>query len=142
MSIPYRLTELKDNISDKPKKGYYAKVITRGTIDTLSLCKGISSSCTLTVADLRAAIEAISESVATYLKDGYNVYIDGLGTFSLSAESKIVDDTKEIKSQSVKVKNVNFRSAVRLKEAMQESTFEKISEKTTVRPQDKVRRKE
>ena len=57
MSIPYKLTEVKDNISDEPKRGYYAKVVTRGTIDTLTLCRDISRTCTLTVADLRAAIE-------------------------------------------------------------------------------------
>jgi hypothetical protein len=49
---------MKDNISKSPKKGYYAQVVTKGTIDTLSLCQEISSGCTLTVADLRAAIEA------------------------------------------------------------------------------------
>lgn len=141
MSIPYRLTPVKDNISDKPKEGYYAKVITRGTIDTLSLCKGISAGCTLTVADLRAAIEAISESVASYLMDGYNVYIDGLGTFSLSAESGKVTDKKDIKAQKLKVKNINFRSAVRLKEALQQSTFEKVADNALARPQEKTKKK-
>lgn len=133
MSIPYRLTEVKDNISDEPKHGYYAKVVTRGTIDTLTLCKDISRTCTLTVADLRAAIEAISESLTTYLKDGYNVYIDGLGTFSISAESKRVEDEAELRGQSVRVKNINFRSSVRLKNEMAESTFERAGEQRPVK---------
>ena len=133
MSIPYKLTEVKDNISDQPKRGFYAKVVTRGTIDTLTLCKDISRTCTLTVADLRAAIEAISESLTTYLKDGYNVYIDGLGTFSISAESKRVEEGEELRGQSVKVKNINFRSSVRLKNEMAESTFERANEHQIVK---------
>ncbi|MCR5313899.1 MAG: HU family DNA-binding protein [Bacteroidaceae bacterium] len=126
MSIPYRVTPMKDNISKKPKKGYYAQVVTKGTIDTLSLCQEISSGCTLTVADLRAAIEAISSSVASKLMNGYNVYIDGLGTFSVSAESKLVDSEDELRAPSVKVKNVNFRSAVRLKNTVKNSSFIKL----------------
>ena len=112
MSIPYRLTPMKDNISKAPKQGYYAQVVTKGTIDTPSLCKHIAAGCTLTVADLRAAIEAISSSVADCLMDGYNVYIDGLGTFSVSAESKIVEKEGDLRAPSVSVKNVNYRAAV------------------------------
>jgi predicted histone-like DNA-binding protein len=126
MSIPYRVTPMKDNISKSPKKGYYAQVVTKGTIDTLSLCQEISSGCTLTVADLRAAIEAISSSVATNLMNGYNVYIDGLGTFSVSAESKLVESEDELRAPSVKVKNINFRSAVRLKNMIKNSSFVKV----------------
>lgn len=127
MSIPYRLTPMRDNISKQnPKKGFYAQVVTKGTIDTLSLCQEISAGCTLTVADLRAAIEAISSSVANNLMNGYNVYIDGLGTFSVSAESKLVDTEEELRSPSVKVKNVNFRSAVRLKNTVKNSNFVRV----------------
>lgn len=126
MSIPYRLTPMKDNISKAPKKGYYAQVVTKGTVDTTSLCHIISSGCTLTVADLRAAIEALSSSIANCLMDGYNVNIDGLGTFSVSAESKVVESEDDLRSPSVSVKNVNYRAAVSLKKAVKNSNFERI----------------
>lgn len=126
MSIPYRLTPLKDNISKAPKKGYYAQVVTKGTIDTTSLCHIISSGCTLTVADLRAAIEALSSSIANCLMDGYNVNIDGIGTFSISAESKVVDAEEDLRAPSVSVKNVNYRAAVSLKKAVKNSNFERV----------------
>lgn len=125
MSIRYRLTEVKDNISSKPKKGYYAQVVTKGTIDTQTLCKQIASCCALSTADMTAAIIALSQQLTECLLDGYNVNIDGIGTFSLSAESKVVQKKTDIRAQSVKVKNVNFRSAVSLKKAMQESKFER-----------------
>jgi len=129
MSIPYRLTPMKDNISKSPKKGYYAQVVTKGTVDTTSLCHIIANGCTLTVADLRAAIEALSSSIADCLMDGYNVYIDGLGTFSVSAESKVVDSEEDLRAPSVSVKNVNYRAAVSLKKAVKTSRFEKIKNK-------------
>lgn len=126
MSIRYRLTEMKDNISNKPKKGYYAQVVTKGTIDTPTLCQHIASSCSLTTADMAAAIIALSQNITKYLLDGYNVNIDGIGTFSLSAESKVVEKAADIRAQSVKVKNINFRSAVSLKKAMTNSKFERV----------------
>ena len=125
MSIRYRLTEVKDNISSKPKKGYYAQVVTKGTIDTQTLCKQIAAGCSLSTADMTAAIIALSQQLIECLLDGYNVNIEGIGTFSLSAESKVVQKKTDIRAQSVRVKNVNFRSAVSLKKAMQESTFER-----------------
>lgn len=126
MSIRYRLTEVKDNISHKPKRGYYAQVVTRGTIDTETLCQHIASSCSLTTADMAAAIIALSQNITDYLLDGYNVNINGIGTFSLSAESEVVENEKDLKSRSVKVKSVNFRSAVSLKKAMTKSKFVKV----------------
>ncbi|MBQ9175486.1 MAG: HU family DNA-binding protein [Bacteroidaceae bacterium] len=126
MSIRYRLTEVKDNISNKPKRGYYAQVVTKGTIDTETLCQHIASSCSLTTADMAAAIIALSQNITNYLLEGYNVNINGIGTFSLSAESEVVENEKDLKAHSVRVKNVNFRSAVSLKKAMTKSKFVKV----------------
>ena len=125
MSIQYRLTPMKDNISDAPKEGYYAQVVTRGTVTTEKLCRDISAGCTLTVADLKAAIEALVTSVENNLKDGYNVCIEDLGTFSVSAQSAVVAEEDGLRSPSVKVKKINFRPSVRLKKRMSLSTFEK-----------------
>ena len=129
MSIPYRLTPLKDNISSKPKTGYYAQIVTRGTIDTAELCEEISAGCTLTTADMKAAIEALISSVSQKLKAGYNVCIDDLGTFSLSAESETVESPDDIRSQSVRVKAIHFRPSVRMKKSMKNSKYERINTK-------------
>ena len=126
MSIKYRMTEVKDNISSCPKKGYYAQVVTRGTIDTKTLCKHIADTCSLSRADMAAALIALSQNITDYLLAGYNVNIEGIGTFSISAESRIVESSNDIHAQSVKVKNINFRSAVSLKKAMQDSKFERV----------------
>lgn len=128
MSINYRLTPLRDNINKRPKEAYYAQVVTKGTIDTPTLCKQIASSCTLTVADMTGAIAALAEKVEQALLDGYNVYIDGLGTFSISAESPLVNDAKDLKAKDVKIKNIHYRAAVPLKKAMKESDFLQVKQ--------------
>lgn len=129
MSIQYRLTPMRDNISRTPKQGFYAQVVTKGTIDTRELCKVISEKCSLNVADMKAAIEALAQAIEDKLQDGYNVSIDELGTFSVSAESRTVLDSEDIRGQSVRVKNINFRPSVRLKTTMKTSKFERVSGK-------------
>jgi len=131
MSIQYRLTPMRDNISENPKQGFYAQVVTKGTIDTRELCKSISEKCSLNVADMKAAIEALAQTIEDKLQDGYNVSIDELGTFSVSAESRTVQDCEEIRGQSVRVKNINFRPSVRLKTTMKTSKFERVSGKNS-----------
>ncbi len=74
---------------------------------------------------MAAAIISLAQNMTEYLLDGYNVNIEGIGTFSLSAESKIVDRYEEIHAQSVQVKNINFRPAVSMKKAMLEAKFER-----------------
>ncbi|MCQ2247244.1 MAG: HU family DNA-binding protein [Bacteroidaceae bacterium] len=129
MSIPYRLTPLKDNISSKPKQGFYAQIVTRGTIETADLCQEISERCTLTTVDLRAAIEALCLSVSAKLKAGYNVCIDELGTFSLSAESDTVISPEEMSADNVRVKKIHFRPSVRMKKSVKNSEFEQVKTK-------------
>ena len=128
MSIQYRLTEKSDNINRSPKKGHFAQVITRGTIDTRELCKIISSRCTLTPADLKAAIYAITETIEEKLAEGYNVSLNELGTFSITAETQenaSAEDTLPT-SRNVAFKKVNFRASVRLKKALRNAHFEKL----------------
>ena len=123
MSINYRVTPMRDNINKKPREAYYAQVVTKGTIDTHTLCKEIASSCTLTLSDMTGAITALVEKMEQALLNGYNVYIDGLGTFSISAESPLVEHESELRPADIKVKNIHYRAAVPLKHAMKESSF-------------------
>jgi len=128
MSIQYRLTEKSDNINRSPKKGQFAQVITRGTIDTRELCKIISSRCTLTPTDLKSAIDAITEIIEEKLAEGYNVSLDEMGTFSITAETAEADSTENatVVSRKVVFRKVNFRASVRLKKALRNVPFEQI----------------
>ena len=126
MCINYRLSPVKDNINKKRAKvGWYAQVLTKGTIDTRELCADIASKCTLTRSDMYGAIAALSDAIAEKLQDGYNVYIDGLGTFSVSAGSDVVEDEKDIHNKDVRVKGVKYRAAVDLKNSLKKAKFAK-----------------
>ncbi len=129
MSIQYRLTEKSDNINANPKKGHYAQVVTRGTVDTNELCKIISSRCTLTAPDIKGTLEALAEIIEEKLSEGYNVCINEIGTFSVSAETSKKAPEDNVTDQHVKVKKVNYRPSVRMKKTMEDATFERITDR-------------
>lgn len=129
MSIQYRLTEKSDNINANPKKGYYAQVVTRGTVDTNEMCRIISSRSSLTAADIKATLEALVGVIEEKLGEGYNICINELGTFSVSSETNkeaSLDDV--LTGEHVRVKNINYRPSVRMKKSLSSVTFEFISE--------------
>lgn len=74
---------------------------------------------------MAAAIIALSQNITDFLLDGYNVSINGIGTFSLSTESKVADKETEIRARSV-TKNINFRSSAALKKAMTKAKFVRV----------------
>lgn len=75
---------------------------------------------------MAAAIIALSQNITDFLLDGYNVSINGIGTFSLSTESKVADKETEIRARSVIAKNINFRSSAALKKAMTKAKFVRV----------------
>ena len=71
-------------------------------------------------------IEQIKSQLIEELLNGNSVSIDGLGTFSLSADAnRSVDRPEEIRAASIHVKSVNFRAAPELMSRMKEARFER-----------------
>lgn len=115
MSIKY------DLFTSPPKVGedtpdLYARPISDRTVNTNELAKMIKDRTTFSTADIKGALQAISDQLFNCLSDGKNVYLEGIGTFSVSLKSRPVKSKNEIRSASVAVKNVNFRTASELKE--------------------------
>mgnify|MGYP002226552592 CR=1 FL=1 len=60
--------------------------------------------------------------VVSHLRQGKNVRLDGLGTFSLALSSREVTDRKEIRAASVRIKKVNFRPVPELVKRVRQDT--------------------
>ena len=60
--------------------------------------------------------------VVSHLRQGKNVRLDGLGTFSLALSSREVTDRKEIRAASVRRKKVNFRPVPELVKRVRQET--------------------
>ncbi|MCC8198622.1 MAG: HU family DNA-binding protein [Tannerellaceae bacterium] len=129
MSIKYDLFENPPRAGKKEEGWLHARPVIQGTLRTERLIRSISESCTLTGADVKGVLESLSERLCYGLSNSYNVYLEGIGTFSVTLKSKPVKDKKEIRSASVEFKNVEFRPDPRLKRKLQLADMSRVAPK-------------
>lgn len=71
-----------------------ARVITRDTKRMNDICEYISECSSVTSADIKGVLEALTSYIGRELSYGYSVELEGLGHFSPSVKSKEVTDQK------------------------------------------------
>ena len=126
MAIKYRMTKRPDNLSTSSGKGLYPRIIRNQNMDSSALAKRLSKGSPLLKGEMLGCIEQIKSQLIEELLNGNSVSIDGLGTFSLSAEAnRSVDRPEERRAASIHVKSVNFRAAPELMSRMKEARFER-----------------
>lgn len=142
MSATYRMEKNPPKRGSNKKIVLHPRIIPWGTIDTDGFIKVASGCSTYTGGDLKGAIRLIADVLAEKLGDGYTVNLDGIGYFSVSLRSRPVEDKKELRSESVHFKNVNFRCSARLKKSLRSMPLERYREpqKTDFSQEEKERR--
>ncbi|MBQ7419994.1 MAG: HU family DNA-binding protein [Prevotella sp.] len=96
MAIHYRLVQ--NNIkSNKAYGKWYAHTVKQGELNLNEIEKQIQQRCSLTPADVRAAIVALTEVVEEGLKNGQTVNLGELGKFALSIKSLCVDKPEDFR---------------------------------------------
>ena len=124
----YKLQELTD-MRDEGKRRVYPKMVTNRTLSRKEFVKmmqhyhrGISESTT------EAVLTDVVDMLADMLSMGYNVNLEGFGTFSLSLgfeddkPTEMQTDDDMMKYRKVGVKNVNFNSSPEFVKAVKMET--------------------
>ena len=123
--IPYKMVKVSDTINENPKQGFMPRIVRRGTVSTDLIVKKLADASSFTGADIHGVIHGLIDQIETHLKLGFNVTIDGLGTFSLAAEGKIVEKDGDIRANSIKVKRVVFKNASSFLKRFTNAVFQK-----------------
>lgn len=97
---------------------YYPNAVSAGHFSSEDMAKDISQSTSLSEPDVLSALKAFSIVLETRLKLGYNIKLDGIGTFSLSVTGEPCDSEKECKPNKVKVGKITFRADSKLRKGM------------------------
>lgn len=105
------------------KPRLHARIVTRGTTTTEKLAEDIHSRCTLSTADVMAALVSLSEVITDRLMDGERIYIKGLGYFQMTLRCPPVKTPKEIRAESIKFKSIAFRPEAELKKELKNTQF-------------------
>lgn len=128
MAIPFEFYANPNPDPDAPKR-YHPRVVAKGTVSLKEIVETVSGRCTLSPADLHAAVTAIEQVVSENLANGFRVRLDGLGSFSLTLSSPEIDDPSKVRAQSVSVKSVVFSPEKAFVSHSQSRGFERSAEK-------------
>lgn len=122
------------NIPDKngTEQQPCARLISKGTMRMEEICEHLSEASSLTSADIKGVIEALTTYIGRNLSNGYCVELEGFGHFSPAL--KTIQKTNE-KGQTTffaKADGVNFRCSKRLKALVNKERPLKVKRENSV----------
>ncbi len=100
---------------DDGKHKLHARVVPSGTLRTDAIAEMIHGASTLSTADVKGVLTALTCLMADQLSDGYRIHLEGLGYFQLTLSCPPVYSPKEIRAESIQVKSVVFKPEAGMK---------------------------
>jgi predicted histone-like DNA-binding protein len=97
---------------------FYPNAISAGLFTTEDMAREIAESTSFTEADMIGALRGLSNIILTKLQLGYNVKLDGIGTFSLTLTSEGFETEEECKPTRIKVRKIAFKADKRWRKNM------------------------
>lgn len=135
MSALYDLVA-QHNVNKGEKGDLRARAVSRGTIGKDKLYEWVAASSGFHRGQVEAVMGILTEEVIGYLQEGYDVQLDDLGFLSLSAVSRPVKSKKELRSESVRFKGVNFRLSAHARKKLKYIPFERVESSAPVSQTD------
>lgn len=127
MSITYKIIARKNPQDVTLPAKFYAAVKANGSIGFEDLAELISEQCTVTDTDCLAVLNVLEKNVVRELKSGRIVRLGKLGNFQVSLSSEGLDTAEEVTAQAVTKSRILFRPAKKMRNLLQNLTFQKES---------------
>ena len=110
MSVNYDLYETPDLAKSGEEQPLHARVVLKGSYTAEEFVEQVTAFQHMPHAQVVGVIEAISKELRHLLLKGFSVELGDIGYFSLSLSvDKKVMESKELRSPSVSLKDINFR---------------------------------
>ncbi len=123
MPLQYDFFEVNELNNTKGK--YRARAVYKGKITTEYLTHWMSQTHGVSKAVAKGFIMMFTDSLLDFICSGYEVEAGDLGYFSASVTSKLVDDSREIRAESVDFSRLNFRASIKTKKRIKSAGIEK-----------------
>lgn len=114
MAGKYKLVRMPDLNKDGEQLPLHARLVSNGTITLKDMIEDITSQSSFCSGDVKGLLDVIQNVMVRHLMMGYNVDLEGIGTFTVSLQCRPVMDKKELRSESVHFRSVNYRPSVKL----------------------------
>jgi len=124
----YKLVRNPNPNKDGKIQPYHARFAAYGTIDVNKVASTIADRSTFSQGEVKGMLQMLEDLIVEQLKFGNNVNLDGIGTFSASLKCRPVMDKKEIRSESVQFRHVNYRPSVKLTNRLKGTHYYRVEE--------------
>lgn len=127
MTANYKLVK---NLTARKSDGkvlYHARFVPEMTVRMEELAEHVKERTALTSADLKAALQVLQDLIVESLKNGRNVELEGIGTFSAVLTHRPLED-KKVRAESIRFRDVHFRSSGKLRERLQSMSLRRVDE--------------
>lgn len=108
MNVMYDVREI-ENSHGTGEKQLFALPLLQDSKSHKELSEKISHSCSLTPADVEAALMALGEVMREELASGHRVYLPEIGYFSIKVRLEMLDGHEKVRGNYIRVSNVNFK---------------------------------
>ena len=120
MSANYKLVRNPNPNPEESGKSLplHPRLVSCGTIHTDEFISRAKSRSSFSPADMKGILQLFQDMMVDFLMFGYNVELEGIGTFSVSLKSRPVMEKNEIRAESIHFKDVKFRSSKELRDRL------------------------
>ncbi|MDB9180844.1 HU family DNA-binding protein [Parabacteroides distasonis] len=120
MSANYKLVRNPNPNPEESGKSLplHPRLVSCGTIHTDEFINRAKSRSSFSPADMKGILQLFQDMMVDFLMFGYNVELEGIGTFSVSLKSRPVMEKNEIRAESIHFKDVKFRSSKELRDRL------------------------
>jgi len=126
MPIKYKVIEkCLPGLAHQGEKKHYALPVMHGILNLQDIIKSIEQRCTVSGADIHAALYALVDVAIDGLEDGSIVRLGELGSLRISLHSKGKDVASEVNSSDITGARVIFTPGTRIKMMIKTAKFQK-----------------
>ncbi|MDL2266167.1 DNA-binding protein [Parabacteroides sp. OttesenSCG-928-G21] len=118
MSANYKLARMPKRKGDLETRPYHVRFASNGTIHTKEFMTVARDHSSFTEGDIRGVLQLVQDMMTDYLMMGYNVEVEGIGTFSISLRAPLVTNKRKMRSEQVSFRTVLYRPSAALRERL------------------------
>ncbi|MCD8177480.1 MAG: HU family DNA-binding protein [Tannerellaceae bacterium] len=119
----YKFVKKPGQGSKNSKQELYPRFVPSDTVKKEEFLEAASAMSGFSKAIIAGILQLFGDLIVRYLSRGKSVTLEGIGTFSLTLTAPPVTNKSEIRSESIRFKDVTFRSAFSLRHRLKDTSF-------------------
>lgn len=125
MAAQYGLFRNPPQKGEKKSDILHARIIPARTIRIDRITREISDCTSFSPGDVKGLLRTFSDIIVSYLEDGDDIELEGLGHFSVSLQCPKITNPRQVRAEDIRFKSVNFRCSKEITERLRSMKVER-----------------